>query len=873
VTPAEARRVIHGYNATAHPVAETTLTALIEATMTRAPEALAVTFEGEALTYRDLDRRSVTLAAYLSRRGVTRGDIVAIAQPRSLDLIVALVAVLRVGAAYLPLDPDQPPARLSRIFASARPKALLAPAETPVSPPDTCPLIVLPVERLEQTAPVGGVASPPGPTPDDAAYVIYTSGSTGEPKGVVVEHRAIVNRLEWMRCHYGIGPDDRILQKTPATFDVSVWEFFLPLMAGATLVVAPPEAHRDPAQTAAIIRRERVTTLHFVPSMLAAFLADPTARGLSLARVFCSGEALTAPLRDRFHATVFAALHNLYGPTEAAVDVSHWPASATDDSDPVPIGRPVWNTRLYVLDRHLRPLPAGVAGDLYIGGAQVAREYLGAPDLTAARFLPDPFLGGQARMYHTGDLARWRPDGALVFLGRTDHQVKIRGLRIELGEIEAALTASSQVSEAIVMVREDRPGDRRIVAYVVPAAAVFDAEALRRHVAGRVPGYMVPSAIVAITARPVTPNGKLDRKALPAPAYGAPTLKAAETATERRLAGLVTEVLGMAEPVDVDGDFFSLGGDSLLAIHLMQRIHAVWGWDPGLGALFEHPTVTALGRIMDGVPIGGTGGTGPVIRLADGGEDRPPLFAIHPAGGIAWCYRDLARAMRPARVVYGLQSPALNADAPPIPSLDAFAATYTDRILALHAGGPIHLLGWSAGGIIAHAVAVRLRALGHAVGTVALLDSYPADCWRDEPEPDEGAALKALMHIAGYDLADGHDLSPTREAVIAFLRRSRHPLGMLSDDVLAGIVRAVHSSNQTVRGHSHRVYDGPLLHFRAALDDHDGLDLSPDQWHPYAAALERIDVPSLHAHLTGASATAAIAPLLNARMSDVERGA
>lgn len=398
-TPEEAQQVLQEFNATAHALPETTLVELLQQGMDRDPHAPALVFGDAALDYATLEARSFALAAQLRAMDVGPGSVVAVALPRSLELVIALVAVLRAGAAYLPLDLAHPDERLARILASAQPVCVLAAAE------DSARMAGVPVLAPEQWTALSFAAPWADPAPSDAAYVIYTSGSTGEPKGVVIEHRAIVNRLLWMREHYGIRADDRVLQKTPATFDVSVWEFFLPLLCGATLMVAGPDAHRDPTELARLIREHGITTAHFVPSMLDAFLAAPASEGLQLRRVFTSGEALDAASRDRFHARVHAELHNLYGPTEAAVDVSYWPASAQDRSRPVPIGFPVWNTRLYVLDARMQPVPVGVAGDLYLGGVQLARGYLGRDDLTTERFLADPFLPGE-RIYRTGDVAR-----------------------------------------------------------------------------------------------------------------------------------------------------------------------------------------------------------------------------------------------------------------------------------------------------------------------------------------------------------------------------------------------------------------------------------------------------------------------------------
>lgn len=855
-TPAEAQRYLHEVNATAHPVAQSSLVQMIEAWMLRTPAAIAVV-EGERhLSYAALDQRSRALALQLRALGAGRETPVVVALPRSLELMVALVAVLRAGAAYLPVDLAHPDARLAQILASAQPVCVLAEASDRPRFPG---LRVLPPAQWQDTP---AEAALPVVQGRDAAYVIYTSGSTGTPKGVLIEHGAIVNRLAWMRAHYAIAADERILQKTPATFDVSVWEFFLPLVSGARVVMAPPHAHRDPAALAALITRHAITTLHFVPSMLSAFLATPAAQGLQLRRVFTSGEALDAPLRDRFHATVQAQLHNLYGPTEAAVDVSWWPASRDDRSHPVPIGFPVWNTRLYVLDAQRQPLPPGVAGELYLGGVQLARGYLGRDDLTAERFLPDPFVTG-ARVYRTGDLGRWREDGAVEYLGRNDHQVKLRGLRIELGEIVAALQAVPGVERAEVLLREDRPGERRLVGYV-PATAP-PADALRNALAQCLPDYMLPAAFVHLPQWPVTANGKLDRAQLPAPVAPAPAGPAPRTATEQALAALFVQTLGLEHMPDRHSDFFALGGDSLSAVQLLLAIQQQWACDPGLGAIFAAPTVAALAARIDAPLVPTDHGLGGVLRLASGSDRLAPLFVIHPAGGIAWNYRELAAALRPLRDVHGLQSPALDPAQPLPASIEALAAGYVQRIVGLQPQGPVHLLGWSVGGIIAQAMAVHLQSLGREVGLLALLDAYPSECWRAEPEPDPVAALRALLAIAGHD-PQAHPQLDSRERIIGFLRRGDSALGNLPASVLDGVVRAVTGTNLLIRAHRHARFEGTLLHVRAARDHATRPHLRAALWAPHAAQIESLDMPFLHAELTGRDAVAQLAPLLSARL-------
>ncbi|WP_447900005.1 amino acid adenylation domain-containing protein [Stenotrophomonas sepilia] len=856
-TPMEAQQVLQGFNATAHALPETTLVELLQQGMDRDPHTPALVFGDATLDYATLEARSFALAAQLRAMDVGPGSVVAVALPRSLELVIALVAVLRAGAAYLPLDLAHPDERLARIFASAQPVCVLAAAEI------SARTAGVPVLAPEQWAALSFAAPWADPAPSDAAYVIYTSGSTGEPKGVVIEHHAIVNRLLWMREHYGIRADDRVLQKTPATFDVSVWEFFLPLLCGATLVIAGPDAHRDPTELARLIRGHGITTAHFVPSMLDAFLAAPASEGLQLRRVFTSGEALDAALRDRFHACMHAELHNLYGPTEAAVDVSYWPASAQDRSRPVPIGFPVWNTRLYVLDARMQPVPVGVAGDLYLGGVQLARGYLGREDLTAERFLADPFLAGE-RIYRTGDIARWRSDGAVEYLGRSDHQVKLRGLRIELGEIEAALRELPGMERVEVLLRQDAPGDARLVAYVPTALA--DAVMLRSHLATRVPDYMVPSAFVGVDHWPVTANGKLDRNALPKPSQHEVAGLAPRTPLEQELASLFAQALGREAPVAVDADFFSLGGDSLSAVHLLLAIEQRWRCDLGLGALFAQPTVAALAVRIAEPPALADHALGPVIALAATDAAGPtPLFVLHPAGGIAWNYRTLARALQPARPVYGLQSPALDARQPLPSSIEAMASDYVQRVVALQPKGPVHLLGWSVGGILAQAMAVRLHEIGREVGELVLLDAYPSECWRAEPEPDAIAALRALLAIAGHD-PDAHPELDSRERILAFLRRGGSALGSLPDVVLDGVVRAVTGTNRLIREHIHRPFDGTLVHVRAGRDHPARPQLQSALWRAHARRVQSLELPFLHAELTGRDAVAQLAPWLSARL-------
>ncbi|MEW5930137.1 MAG: amino acid adenylation domain-containing protein, partial [Gemmatimonadota bacterium] len=622
----ERAQVLHAWNATAADYPPACLHELVAAQAERTPGAVAVVFEGEALTYAELEARANRLAHHLAGLGVRPETRVGVCAERSAELVVALLGTLKAGGAYVPLDPSYPAERLAYMLADSGVPVLLTQERLLDRLPEHGARVVC-LDR-DAACPAGGSAAPPvlRPDPDALAYVIYTSGSTGRPKGAMNAHRGIVNRLLWMQERYGLGAGDVVLQKTPFSFDVSVWEFFWPLLAGARLVLARPEGHRDPAYLSELIEREAVTTLHFVPPMLQAFLeAGEPARCGTLRRVMCSGEALPYALTERFReALPGVELHNLYGPTEAAVDVTHW-AAEPRARRVVPIGRPVANTRLYVLDAAGEPAPVGVPGELFLGGVQVGRGYLGRPELTAEKFVPDPF-GGEAgaRLYRTGDRVRWSAEGEVEYLGRIDFQVKVRGFRIEPGEIEAALLGQDGVGEAVVLVREDAPGDRRLVGYVVPwEGAELSAETLRARLLERLPEYMVPGAFVALERLPLGPNGKTDRRALPAPHWNGAGHVAPRTATEEVLAGIWAGVLGV-ERVGVEESFFELGGHSLLGMQVVSRVRDAFGAEVPLRALFEAPTVAALaGRIE---ALRGAAAAPPVERVPRG-EPLPLSFA------------------------------------------------------------------------------------------------------------------------------------------------------------------------------------------------------------------------------------------------------
>jgi amino acid adenylation domain-containing protein len=589
---------------TAYPC-ETCLHRLIEAQVQRSPDAVAAVFGGEQLTYNTLNQRANQLAHHLLSLGVGPEVLVGICIDRSLEMVVGLLGILKAGGAYLPLDPSYPLERLTFMLSDARVSVLLTQKKLLAQLPEqTIPTICLDTENsFLQTESLSNPLV--GVQPHHLAYVIYTSGSTGRPKGVMNTHRGICNRLLWMQDTYQLTPSDRVLQKTPFSFDVSVWEFFWPLLAGACLVVAQPGGHQDNPYLIRTIAEHQITTLHFVPSMLQLFLEEPNAeRCQSLRQVFCSGEALPFSLQKRFFDRLDATLHNLYGPTEAAVDVTFWECDRAQEHSAIPIGKPIANMQTYLLDRYGQPVPIGVPGELHLGGVGLARGYLNRPELTAEKFVPNSFSQEPgSRLYRTGDLARYRSDGNLEYLERSDFQVKIRGFRIELGEVEANLRQHLRVREAIAIAQTDGTNGQRLVAYVVPQVGthLLNSE-LRGFLRSRLPDYMVPSLFVVLETIPLSPNGKVDRRALPIPAdvplqagYVPP-----KTPAEELLVGIYSEVLGL-KTIGIYDNFFDLGGHSLLATQVVSRIRTLFSIELPVHQIFEYPTIAALSPVVEAV--------------------------------------------------------------------------------------------------------------------------------------------------------------------------------------------------------------------------------------------------------------------------------
>lgn len=737
----------------------TTLSALVTQQADKTPDAPALADARYQFSYREMRQQVVALASLLRERGVRPSDSVAVALPRSVFLTLALHGIVEAGAAWLPLDTGYPDDRLRMMLEDAKPKLLIATEEQLARFSDIPGLESL---CYDSPLPAEDAAPLALSQPNHTAYIIFTSGSTGRPKGVMVGQTAIVNRLLWMQNHYPLTADDVVAQKTPCSFDVSVWEFFWPFIAGAKLVMAEPEAHRDPLAMQQFFARYGVTTTHFVPSMLAAFVASLTPETAwescaSLKRVFCSGEALPADLCREWEQLTHAPLHNLYGPTEAAVDVSWYPAWGEDlaavTGNSVPIGYPVWNTGLRILDAMMRPVPFGVAGDLYLTVIQLAQGYLGRPDLTASRFIADPFNVGE-RMYRTGDVARWLENGAVEYLGRSDDQLKIRGQRIELGEIDRVMQQLPDVEHAVAHAcvfnqAAATGGDaRQLVGYLVSQSGLpLDTTVLRERLREKLPAHMVPTVLLQLAELPLSANGKLDRKALPMPQLTSRVSgRAPRAGTETTIAQSFAALLD-CEVNDVEADFFALGGHSLLAMKLAAQLSHIFERQVTPGQIMVASTVEQLSALLESNDDEQSQRLGFETLLPLRESHGPTLFCFHPASGFAWQFSVLSRYLSPQWSIMGIQSPRPDGPMQTAENLDSVCEHHLATLLSQQPHGPYYLLGYSLGGTLAQGIAARLHARGETVAFLGLLDTWPPETQNWQEKEANGLDPAVLAEI------------------------------------------------------------------------------------------------------------------------------
>ncbi|MFV0897645.1 amino acid adenylation domain-containing protein [Rothia mucilaginosa] len=900
---------------TDHPLEYKTLLGRFRDAVAAHPQALAVldsapapgevlTPESErayafdrALTYAELDERARALAAQLLDWGVRPSDAVGLRVHRGVEQYVALYALLYAGATYVPVLPDLPAERVGVMMEDAECSLLLhGPGLQPLSAEElnpqepqrhaNLPQHTLPQLTIEEAVQAPAAEELPGMKTglDEDAYVLFTSGSTGRPKGVAISHRAIDNRLRWQQHQIPVGEGDRVLHKTPISFDVHVWELYWPLAEGAAVVIAAPDGHRDPAYLARVIAEQSVTAVHFVPTMLSALTSSPAARRIladagfgqgreqPLRYVVCSGEALQKDQVQAAGEVLGVYPLNLYGPTEAAVDVTFWETSTDPQRESVPIGEPVWNTGTLILDPTGHPVPVGVTGELHLSGVQLARGYKNNPQATAAAFVEQAPAGSLAllngesqRLYRTGDLACWEilPDGRAVigYRGRTDYQIKVRGQRLELGDIEMALAAVEGVSASVALLyrglREPALAAVLEVSDVPAERAEQLVEAAREHCAQVLPDYMVPTLWHTLPALPVSPSGKADRKLL-ASLDLTPQTSDAEGPhglLEQQLCSIIAGVLGR-ERFGVDEDFFASGGHSLAALEVIAAVEEQLGLSVSIGALFAHPTVQALAA-----SIAGERGEGaefaPVLPLreqptAHDATDAPaPLFILPPAGGLGWCYAGYLSHLPAQQGVYAVQAEAFSdPQAGFASSLQELAEGYLAQIEKTLAERSLPrrfaLMGWSVGGTAAVQVAALAQAAGAQVERVILLDAYPSEQWQGVPAPDEQESFRALLRMGGLPepAADERlDLPGTLER----LQRAGSAMGYLPEEKLGVCLGSMRASAALMRGAEQAFFEGDVLLVGVPHEDQPYLDA--EGWAAHASSFRSVLLEGTHPDL------------------------
>ncbi|MCW3095480.1 MAG: amino acid adenylation domain protein [Chthonomonadaceae bacterium] len=841
---------------------------LFEEQARHTPDAIAVEFAGRSMTYADLDARANRLAHHLRAHAVGPETRVGLCAQRSLEMMVGVLGILKADAAYVPIDPTYPAKRVEMMCRHADITLVLTYGDISRA------LIDASVVRLnleEAHADLSADSPICTLTPLNAAYVIYTSGSTGHPKGIVMPHEALVNLLYWHR--EALPLPARTLQFTSIGFDVSFQEIFSTWCSGSTLVLISEEDRRDPIALLRVLAEEKIERL-FVPFAVLQHLALAHEEGSLLPRsvreVITAGEQLqiTGAIKALFSGDT-ATLHNHYGPTETHVvtaftlegSVEDWPALP-------PIGRPIANTQIRLLDSNWKPTAVGVPAELCIGGACLAREYLAHPGLTAEKFVSDPFSSQPgARLYRTGDLARYLPDGNIEFLGRIDHQVKIRGFRIELGEIETVLLQHPQVREAVVLAREDMPGDKRLAAYVVSSDTMRSVTALREYLHERLPDYMVPAVFVYLEAFPLSPNGKIDRRALPAPDWSSivasGTFVAPQSPLEEPLTEIWQKVLGMRS-VSVDANFFDLGGHSLLAIRLLSEIKSVLGMGLSLAEMLNAPTVSKMARLLQRKGAGEDTWS-PLVPLQSNGE-RPPLFCAPVGGGSAFYYRMLAEHIGPDQPVYVFEPIAMNGIDLPHDTVEEMAAFYIQHMRTVQTRGPYHLCGLSFGGVVAFEMAHQLTAAGERVGCLIFFDTQ-APGYASRNDPSSVTGLRLSLQNTCYTMEAYLEnlralptvgrrvryLSSRLRTMIERLRRwtpgtpwkpaYMNPVDTELPDVFQSVLQAEEHSRSLYRPPS---YAGRIVLLRTHLQEPETKDAPKLGWDDLAPNIEVIATPGTH---------------------------
>ncbi|KAK9760608.1 hypothetical protein K7432_015203 [Basidiobolus ranarum] len=850
ILPNEERELLlDTWNATEEPYQDhQCIHQLFEDQVESNPHATALVYEDQVLSYFELNARANSLAYLLIELGVQPEVCVAICVERSIAMVIGLLAVLKAGGAYVPLDPAYPSERLKHIITDASPSILLAEeiGRLALGKEMLTSFTVLDPNRQSTLS----NSNPKIHNLDShhLAYVIYTSGSTGIPKGVMVEHRGVANLAQAQIANFGVSSSSRVLQFASLSFDVSVVEIVMALSCGAGLYIPPNPVRSDPNELWKYLERHGISHAILPPALLQDGKTLPILK--TPLTIALTGEAPSAALLQTLGKQ--AVVFNAYGPTETTVWSTTWRLSLDVSSDLVPIGRPITNTRIYLLDSHGLPVPLGAVGELYIGGVGVARGYLNRPELTADRFPRDPFDSCEdARMYKTGDLARYLSDGNIAFLGRNDEQVKIRGFRIEPGEIESRLVEHPLVNEAIVVMQGDDI-NKRLVAYIVAEPYDKLASTLRAHLVAQLPEYMIPSAFVHLDELPLTPNGKLNRRALPQPneeAFAYQAYEAPQTKYEIALADIWARMLNVNH-ISRNDSFFALGGHSLLAIQMISRIRTTLGFGIALSTVFEAPTVAELAhRLL--MPNGPEDDSFAVMLPLKPKGNRYPLFCVHSVIGLSWSYIGLSKYIHPAQPIYGLQSRGLDGAPALAESVETMASDYISQIRQIQPNGPYFLLGWSFGGRVAFAMATQLEQQGEKVALLAMLDCYPeVPPLSDDQEKNQEAGL------------------------IMFLARFSDERFPDAGEYLLNITRDIIKNNYHIgESYSPTVYNGDVLFFRATVVHEEFASLThPDLWKPYVHGnIEVHDINSTHVDLDRPGPTAEIGPILARKIDDLQK--